>query len=70
MDAEAEWAIKNLVVKPEGTFFDVMHKGRLYGTCKSPMPGRHNALNALAVIAVLDRLGLDKEAIIAGACQF
>jgi UDP-N-acetylmuramate: L-alanyl-gamma-D-glutamyl-meso-diaminopimelate ligase len=34
------------------------------------MPGRHNALNALAVIAVLDRLGLDKETIIAGLGSF
>jgi len=70
MDAEAEWTIRNLKVKPGGTLFDVMHKGRLYSTCKSPMPGRHNALNALAVIAVLDRLGLDKEAITTGLGSF
>jgi UDP-N-acetylmuramate: L-alanyl-gamma-D-glutamyl-meso-diaminopimelate ligase len=34
------------------------------------MPGRHNALNGLAVIAVLDRLGLDKEDIVAGLSGF
>ena len=34
------------------------------------MPGKHNALNSLAVIAVLDRIGLDKEAIIAGLRSF
>jgi len=70
MDKGAEWSIRNLAVKPGTTYFDVMHKGMLYGTCKSPMPGRHNALNALAVIAVLDRLGMDKEAIIAGLGSF
>jgi UDP-N-acetylmuramate: L-alanyl-gamma-D-glutamyl-meso-diaminopimelate ligase len=69
-DAGADWAIRNLAVKPGATFFDVMHKGRLYASCKSPMPGRHNALNALAVIAVLDRLGLDKETISAGLSSF
>jgi len=70
MDSGADWSIGHLEVKPEGTFFDVIHGGRLYGTCKSPMPGRHNALNALSVIAVLDRLGLDKEAVIAGLSSF
>ena len=70
MDTGAEWSIKNLAVKPGATFFDVMHRGRLYSKCKSPMPGRHNALNALAVIAVLDRLGLDKETITAGLSRF
>ena len=70
MDTGAEWRIKNLAVKPGATFFDVMHRGRLYSKCKSPMPGRHNALNALAVIAVLDRLGLDKDTITAGLSRF
>jgi len=70
MDERLDWTIRNLEVKPDGTYFDVVHKGMLYGTCKCPMPGRHNALNALAVIAVLDRLGLDKEAIIAGLSSF
>jgi len=70
MNGDTEWSIKNLAVKPEGTIFDVMHNGKFYGTCKNPMPGRHNALNALSVIAVLDRIGLDKEAIIAGLGSF
>jgi UDP-N-acetylmuramate: L-alanyl-gamma-D-glutamyl-meso-diaminopimelate ligase len=70
MNAELDWSIKNLEVGPEGTFFDVVNKGILYSRCKSPMPGRHNALNALAVIAVLDRLGLNKEAITAGLSSF
>jgi UDP-N-acetylmuramate: L-alanyl-gamma-D-glutamyl-meso-diaminopimelate ligase len=34
------------------------------------MPGKHNALNALSVIAVLDRIGLKKEAIIKGLSSF
>ncbi len=70
MDDESDWTLHNLEVKPEATFFDVMHKGMLYSKCKNPMPGRHNALNALAVIAVLDRLGLDKETITSGLSSF
>lgn len=70
IDAEAEWSIKNLEINTGSTCFDVLHRARLYTTCKSPMPGRHNALNALAVIAVLDHLGFDKEAIAAGLGSF
>lgn len=70
MNEEADWRINNLEVKPEGTFFDVLHKDKFYSRCTNPMPGRHNALNALAVIAVLDRIGLDKESITAGLASF
>jgi UDP-N-acetylmuramate: L-alanyl-gamma-D-glutamyl-meso-diaminopimelate ligase len=65
-----DWTLKNIEVGTAGTFFDVMCRGRLYGRCKSPMPGRHNALNGVAVIAVLDRLGVDKEAITVGLSSF
>ena len=70
LDTGSEWTINNLEVKPGTTSFDVVHKGKFYSSCKCPMPGRHNALNGLAVIAVLDRLGLDKEAVIAGLSSF
>lgn len=69
-DTGSDWALKNLAVKPDGTYFDVMRKGTLYSKCKSPMPGRHNALNALSAIAVLDRLGFVKEAIATGLGSF
>ena len=70
IDGGPDWSIRNLAVKPEGTFFDVVHQGKFYSTFKSPMPGRHNALNALAVIAVLDRLDLDESSIVAGLGSF
>jgi UDP-N-acetylmuramate: L-alanyl-gamma-D-glutamyl-meso-diaminopimelate ligase len=66
----ADWTLKNIKVGPEGTFFDVLHQGRFYKRFKSPMPGEHNALNALAVIIVLDRLKIDSEAIAAGLKNF
>ncbi|MBW2467256.1 MAG: UDP-N-acetylmuramate:L-alanyl-gamma-D-glutamyl-meso-diaminopimelate ligase [Deltaproteobacteria bacterium] len=70
IDAEAEWKLKNLKVSPNGTFFDVVHNNKIYASCRNPMPGRHNALNALAVIGVLDRLGLDAETITAALKNF
>ena len=47
-----------------------MQQGKPYATFNSPMPGRHNALNSLAVIAVLDRLGIDKKTSIDGLQNF
>jgi len=67
---EAEWSLSELEVKPGATFFTVRHRGEFYSRCKSPMPGRHNALNALAVIAVLQRLGLDADTITSGLSSF
>lgn len=52
------WSISNLAVTPEGTFFSVQKEGSLFGEFHNVMPGRHNALNSLAVIAVLDLIGL------------
>jgi UDP-N-acetylmuramate: L-alanyl-gamma-D-glutamyl-meso-diaminopimelate ligase len=69
-DAGSDWTVKHLDVTPKGTFFDVEHHGELYSSFSSPMPGRHNALNSLAVIAMLDRLGFDAETIGAGLNSF
>jgi UDP-N-acetylmuramate--alanine ligase len=35
-----------------------------------PMPGRHNAMNALAIAAMMDMLGIDKERIVAALPMF
>ena len=39
--------------------FDVYHNGRLLGTTEIGLPGKHNVLNALAVVAVAINAGLD-----------
>jgi UDP-N-acetylmuramate: L-alanyl-gamma-D-glutamyl-meso-diaminopimelate ligase len=70
MQQELDWCVKNVLVKPKGTSFDVMHQEKPYGKFNSPMPGRHNALNSLAVIAVLDHLGIDKQEIKDGLANF
>lgn len=69
-DPQFDWAIADLCIAPGGTTFNVLRHGLLYGKFESPMPGRHNALNSLAVIAVLDRIGLDVDVIRQGLAQF
>ncbi len=45
------------------TSFDVLEKGFLLGRARLRMPGRHNALNALAAVAVGRELGMETRAI-------
>ena len=70
MADEAEWQLQNLTVRPGCTTFSVLRRGELLGEFTSPMPGRHNALNALAVIALLHRLGVAPPVVAAGLREF
>jgi UDP-N-acetylenolpyruvoylglucosamine reductase len=55
-----------LVLRDFSLAMDVVHNGRLLGRLEVPVPGRHNALNALAVTAVCLELGLRFEQIQSG----
>lgn len=68
--AGRDFQVTDLAVTPAGTTFTVMKKGAVLGEFTSRMPGRHNALNSLAVIAVLDRLGIDAATIASGLAAF
>ncbi len=57
-------------VTAEGTRFDVLEKGRWIGEVKLRMLGRHNAQNALAVIAVACELGIGFETIARALASF
>ncbi|MFZ5775367.1 MAG: UDP-N-acetylmuramate--L-alanine ligase [Thermodesulfobacteriota bacterium] len=67
---ECDWRLRDLVVRPGRTSFAVERGGELFGEFESAMPGRHNALNALAVIATLARLGFAQPVIAAGLRAF
>lgn len=41
--------------------YQVFHKGKILGDFEAPLPGNHNALNALAALVVAVRSGLDFE---------
>ncbi|MDF1614014.1 UDP-N-acetylmuramate:L-alanyl-gamma-D-glutamyl-meso-diaminopimelate ligase [Desulfurivibrio dismutans] len=66
----AGWRMRDLAISPEGTRFTVERDGAHFGDFFSRMPGRHNALNALAVIAVLDHLGVASATMAAGLAAF
>lgn len=51
-------------------FFDVSLDGCTYSQVEVPLPGRHNALNALAVFGLCIRLGLPEDAIRKGLLSF
>ena len=67
---DAFWRLDDLRVTPAGTDFTAHRDGNSFGSFHSVMPGRHNAMNGLAVIAVLDRLGVGVDAISAGIANF
>ncbi|MBU0674079.1 MAG: UDP-N-acetylmuramate:L-alanyl-gamma-D-glutamyl-meso-diaminopimelate ligase [Proteobacteria bacterium] len=65
-----DWRLVEVQVGLTGTEFLVHHRGLDFGRFRSIMPGVHNALNSLAVIAVLDGLGVGKDDIRRGLTGF
>lgn len=61
MSGKGLWSMTNLAVQPDGTSFTAMKGGHKWGEFKTRMPGRHNAMNTLAVLAVHDQLGMPAE---------
>jgi len=57
------WSIKNVRIDPPWTYFRATRRGEAFGDFKTPLMGRHNLLNALAVIAVADDLRIPAELI-------
>lgn len=53
-----EWRADAIRSWQEGVAFDCFHRGELLGEVRLPVPGRHNALNGLAAIAVGHHLGM------------
>lgn len=64
------WRVSDLQMEGLTSTFSVYHKGQSVGRCRLPMPGLHNCLNALAVIALLNHLGFSVEAIFSGLASF
>ncbi len=65
-----EWRVVDLQVRGLASEFTVVHRGQPLGRCRLPMPGVHNCLNALAVIALLSHLGFAFETIVQGLASF
>jgi UDP-N-acetylmuramate: L-alanyl-gamma-D-glutamyl-meso-diaminopimelate ligase len=57
------WRIENMTTDPPWTHLQISLRGEPFGEFRLPLMGRHNALNALAVIAVAHDLRIPREVI-------
>ncbi len=60
----------NIVDKNEYNSFDVLFKGKILGRVSLSIPGSHNVLNCLAVIAAAMYSGVDFEKCVSGISDF
>jgi UDP-N-acetylmuramate: L-alanyl-gamma-D-glutamyl-meso-diaminopimelate ligase len=67
---DCRWQLRDLQVEGLSSRFEAWKDGTCFGTFTLPMPGLHNGLNALAVIALMDHLGIEQEAIGRGLASF
>ncbi|HET7753304.1 MAG TPA: cyanophycin synthetase, partial [Anaeromyxobacteraceae bacterium] len=67
---QADYRAANISVDGPQVAFDAVRRGESIGRFTVQMVGRHNVLNALAVIAVADELGIPPEVTRAGLATF
>ena len=67
-----EWRLADVRQDGDGgsSHFTVFRHSQFFGEFTLPLPGRHNCLNALAVVALLHHFGLDAATIAAGLAAF
>lgn len=65
-----DWSLEDMRISAAETTFRARRNDVLFGDFGLSMPGRHNALNCLAVIAVLERLGMSSEDMAGGLKSF
>jgi len=63
-DKNCNFYVQNIQLKGELYAFDVYHNGELLGATKIALPGRHNILNALTVVAMAVNAGLPAQQIL------
>jgi UDP-N-acetylmuramate: L-alanyl-gamma-D-glutamyl-meso-diaminopimelate ligase len=63
-DPSCDYSFKDLAIGENGTTFTLLYSSVPGGTYTSVLPGKHNVLNCMAVIAVLETLGLESSVII------
>lgn len=56
--AEFDYSAKDLVPRGAGTEFTILRRGEEMGRVRLGIPGRHNVLNSLAVVALADTAGV------------
>ncbi len=58
-DSAFDYSFSDLDIGEDGTYFRLLQAGQSGGTYMSVLPGKHNVLNSIAVIAVLETIGVD-----------
>jgi len=61
LDESCNFYVDNIALNDGLYAFDVYHNGKVLGTTNISLPGKHNILNALAVIAMATNVGLEPE---------
>ncbi|MHC4623501.1 MAG: UDP-N-acetylmuramate--L-alanine ligase [Planctomycetota bacterium] len=64
LDEACSFSAQNLQLRDGLYEFDVYHNGGLLGSTSIVLPGRHNALNALAVVATAVNAGMDAQEVL------
>jgi UDP-N-acetylmuramate--alanine ligase len=67
---QADYRAGRIEVKGHSVAFDASRRGQSLGRFEVQMVGRHNALNALAVVALADEMGIAVETTRAGLAAF
>jgi UDP-N-acetylmuramate--alanine ligase len=65
MDKNCDIYADNIELNEGFYMFDVYHNAKLLGPARNSLPGTHNILNALAVVAIAINIGLDAPQILA-----
>lgn len=67
---DADFTVTNVALSPFESEFEVLHQGESLGRATLHIPGRHNISNALAVIALATKLGMEFGAIAEALSSF
>jgi UDP-N-acetylmuramate: L-alanyl-gamma-D-glutamyl-meso-diaminopimelate ligase len=67
---DSDWKLDHIQVTPPNMTFNVFKKNVYFGEFLLPLPGEHNLINALSVIAAADCLGISAESIAYGLASF
>jgi UDP-N-acetylmuramate--alanine ligase len=70
LDERCTWRGVDLSVDRGRVTMDILYGGKRFGRLAVPLPGRHNACNALAATALLHHAGLSGEQIVSALGRF
>ena len=67
---ESDWMSSEPRWVKDRNLFELTYHGKRFGSFEMQIPGVHNALDAIAAVAVCNRLSVDREVIAAGLASF